>query len=168
MPPNKPNSAALRHGRFSAAGAAYFVTSNVQDRRPLLIPAAREIVIDSLLWARSQKHIWLLGYVILDDHFHTLVVLCEGMTLPIFMAGLKRHTARQTNKIRGQAGQFWQEGYHDHVIRDEPDLWRHVRYMHENPVRRGLVTKPEDYIWSTAHAGRQRDTDWDKVGYSGV
>ena len=166
MTQSNPHSNALCKGRFSAPGLTYFVTGNVHNRQPLLDAAAREIVIESLLWARTQGRIWLLGYVIMDDQFHALLVLQGETTLALFTEGLKRHTARQNNKRRSEAGGFWQEGYHDHAIRDEADLWHHVQYMHENPVRRGLVSKSEDYVWSTAHASRQQDMDWDKIGYA--
>ena len=165
-PQPPPHSHALRIGRFSQAGMPYFLTSNVDGRKPLLDNIARETVIESLLWARAQGRIWLLGYMILDDHFHTLIILRDQATLALFTDGLKRHTARQINKRLGQTGTFWQESYHDHAIRDESDLWHHVHYMHANPVRRGWVGKPEDYSWSSAHASRLADLDWDKVGYS--
>ncbi len=81
---------ALRTGRFSAEGTVYFITSNVENRRPLLDPATREIVIEALLWARTQGRIWLLGYAIMDDHFHVLLALRGDSTLASVMDGLKR------------------------------------------------------------------------------
>src|SRR5258706_15940478 len=93
-----PHSHTLRIGRFSEPGLVYFLTSNVYARQPLLDVVARETVISSLLWARTQGRIWLLGYVIMDDHFHTLIMLRGGPSLALFTDGLKRHTARQINK----------------------------------------------------------------------
>jgi len=93
-----PHSHALRLGRFSLAGLPYFLTSNVDGRRPLLDSIARESVIASLLWARAQGRVWLLGYVILDDHFHTLIILRDQATLALVTDGLKRHTARQNQQ----------------------------------------------------------------------
>ena len=132
-----------------------------------MVVAWLQFVIESLLWARTQGRIWLLGYVMMDDHFHVLLSLREDATLANIMEGLTRHTARQANRLRGQGGQFWQEGYHDHAIRDEEDLWRHLQYMHENPVRRGWVQKADEYEWSTAHNRRKQDLDWDRIGYAG-
>jgi REP element-mobilizing transposase RayT len=163
---SRPHSSALRKGRYSAPGLAYFVTTAVDQRRPLLDPPARELVIQSLLWARAQGRIWLLGYVIMDDHFHVLIALRGDATLAQLTDSLKRHTARRANLMRSQTGRFWQAGYHDHAIRDELDLWGHVRYMHENPVRRGWVTRAEDYAWSTAHSSRRLDVDWNQLGYA--
>jgi REP element-mobilizing transposase RayT len=146
-------------------GVAYFVTSNVLRRQKLLDASAREIVIRTLTWLRDAKRLWLLGYVIMDDHFHALLILRNGYTLAGVMRSLKRHTSREINKVVGRTGELWQDGYHDHAVRDEPDFWHHVRYLRENPVRLGLVDRPEDYAWSTAHPTRLGDVDWPAVGY---
>jgi len=48
---------------------------------------------------------------------------------------------------------FWQTESYDHWIRDDPEFDRVRRYIENNPVRSGLVAKPEDYRWSSANAG---------------
>ena len=161
---DKPHSSDLRKGRYSAPGLVHFITSNVENKQPLLQPAGREIVIDSLKWARDNERIYLMGYVIMDDHFHFIYMLREGFTMPKIMNSLKRHTSREINKLRGVEGQFWQEGYHDHAIRNAVDFWKHFHYMHNNPLRRGWVEKAPDYLWSTAHSSRQSDIDWNAIG----
>ena len=161
---DKPHSSDLRKGRHSALGLVYFITSNVAGRQPLLQPVRREIVIGSLKWMRDNGRIWLLGYVIMDDHFHFIYMLREGYTMPQTMNSLKRHTSREINKLRDVEGALWQAGYHDHAIRDSVDFWNHFRYTHNNPVRRGWVERAEDYLWSTAHPSRQSDLDWDAIG----
>ncbi len=166
MESEKPHAHALRKGRYSAPGWVYFVTTNVERQQPLLEPPGREIVIATLKWLGDNRRIWLLGYVIMDNHFHALFLLREGFTLAKVMMSLKRHTAREINKQLGRIGEFWQEGYHDHAIRDEADFWNHFHYTHTNPVRRGWVEKAEDYLWSTAHPTRQGDVDWQALGYA--
>ncbi|USN54046.1 MAG: transposase [Candidatus Nomurabacteria bacterium] len=42
----------------------------------------------------------------------------------------------------------WQKSFHDHVIRDQRDFNHHVNYLHLNPVKDGLVKKPEDWPYS--------------------
>src|SRR5512144_1333804 len=94
MEPTPPHSSALRKGRVSVPGGVYFVTSNTSLRRPLLVPEARDTIIESLKWSRDNGRIWLLGYVVLDDHFHTILMLRKGAELGHVMDSLKRHTAR--------------------------------------------------------------------------
>lgn len=47
---------------------------------------------------------------------------------------------------------FWQKGFWDHVIRDEADFQRHLDYIHYNPVKHGLVQRPEDWPYSSYSA----------------
>lgn len=158
----RTHSRDLRKGRYSAPGQTYFITCTVERRQRLLTPEAREVVIGALRWSRDKGRLWLFGYVVMDDHFHTLFGLGEIATLDQVMNSVKRHCARQANLAAGRSGQFWQEGYHEHAIRDEVDLWEHVKYMHENPVRRGWVERQEAYAWSTAHESRKGDSDWER------
>lgn len=155
----------MRRGRYSIAGRAYFITTNVIRRQRLLTVPAREIIIGALRWSRDQGRLTLLGYVVMDDHFHTMFMLRERYDLEYLLNSLKSFTAREINRQRGQRGAFWQEGYHDHAIRDGADFDHHLEYMHTNPVRRGLCQSAEEYAWSTAHPSRQSDIDWQALGF---
>jgi putative transposase len=65
--------------------------------------------------------------------------------------GIKGTTAHAANKILGRARQpFWQDESFDHWVRDEGQFWRLKRYIERNPVKARLVTKPEDWKWSSA------------------
>jgi putative transposase len=163
MTANPPHASALRKGRYSAPGKVYFITNIVEGRQAFILPAGRDIIIEAFRWARDNGRFWLLGYVVMDNHFHVLFMLREGHDLPKVMMSLKRHTAREINKLLNREGNFWQNGYHDHAIRDETDFWNHVRYIHNNPVKRGWVENAEEYLWSTAHPTRQGDVDWQAV-----
>jgi putative transposase len=160
-----PHSRALRNGRYSVPGRAYFITTNVLQREPLLTPAAREILIEALRWSRAQGRLRLLGYAVMDDHFHALVMLTDSHDLGRLLSSIKAFAARQINRLHGRTGPLWQTGYHDHAIRDSADFDHHLLYMHQNPVRRGLVEQPEAYVWCTAHPERAGDIDWEALGY---
>ena len=68
------------------------------------------------------------------------------------MRALKGVTAREANKALQRTGQrFWQEESFDHWVRSEGSFDRIVLYIENNPVRAGLVTKPEDWPWSSAY-----------------
>jgi type I restriction enzyme R subunit len=59
-------------------------------------------------------------------------------------------TGRACNNILGLTGPFWQWESYDHCVRDEEELERIVAYIHSNPVRAGLVARPQDYRFSSA------------------
>ena len=86
----------------------------------------------------------ILAYCFMPDHVHLLV---EGLT---DAADLK-YFAKRIKQGTGQAWKFrtgsrlWQEGFYDHVLREDEDAIRVARYIFENPVRAGLVASPRDY-----------------------
>lgn len=127
-----------------------------------------DIVIASLTFCREQKRLRLHAYVILDNHLH-LMVSSENLSQVI--RDFKRHTAkeilavaRQDNKQwllkqfeffkgahKGESQhQVWQEGFHPQAITGEEMLRQKLDYIHYNPVRLGLVDRPEDWRYSSA------------------
>jgi putative transposase len=63
---------------------------------------------------------------------------------------------------------LWQRRYWDHVIRDEADLVAHFDYIHYNPVKHGLVTRPEDWPHSSYLDWRRRGCYPERWGWAGV
>ncbi|MEI6083955.1 MAG: aminotransferase class I/II-fold pyridoxal phosphate-dependent enzyme [Verrucomicrobiota bacterium] len=157
----RPHSGALRHGRVSLPGECYFLTACVAERRPVFqtTEAAREI-ISTLRWLRDQQRIRLLGFVVMPDHVHVALALCEGWTLDKVMHSLKSFTSHQLGRELGLAGTIWQAGYHDQGLRERRDFEKHLDYMHDNPRRAGLVRAAEEYPFSTAHPEFSGEIDW--------
>ena len=118
----KPHDSNLRKGRHSQPGRMYFITTDVDEREPLIETHWRDLIISALKWLRDNGRIWLLGYVVMDNHFHVMFMLREGFDLAKVMQSVKRQTSREINKLRGVEGKFWLEGYHDHLIRDARDF----------------------------------------------
>jgi putative transposase len=160
------------------AGECYFISTCVSNRNPIFSNAtAAEIVVGALCWLRDQGRIRLLGFVIMPDHLHVAFALQsdasrrgrrshemqasghEGSTLAEVMHSLKSYTAHKLRE-HGVQSPVWQDGYHDHLLRDRRDFERRLEYMHDNPVRRGLVAHAEDYPFSTAHPDYQQEIDW--------
>ena len=63
------------------------------------------------------------------------------------MQSLKGTTAHRINKLLHRSGAVWQEESFDHVLRSDESLKLKCEYIRQNPVRRGLVQKSEDYRW---------------------
>lgn len=61
----------------------------------------------------------------------------------------KFELAKKDYKITSKH-QVWQEGFHPKEISTEKELWQKIKYIHMNPVRKGLVEKPEDWKYSSA------------------
>jgi REP element-mobilizing transposase RayT len=150
-------------------GQIYFITSTIVQWIPVFTRKAYiDILLDSLKFCRSNKGLKIFAYVILDNHLHLLV---SGENLSNIIKDFKRHTAReilnlaQKEKKLWLLNQFkfyrlkhktdsdyqvWQEGFHPKLITSEEMLQQKIEYIHDNPVRIGLVEKSEDWLYSSA------------------
>jgi putative transposase len=83
----------------------------------------------------------------MPEHVHLLVNEPERETLAKAMQSLKQSVAR-TLALRA-AEPFWQARYYDFNLWSERKFVEKIRYIHRNPVVRGLVVHPEDWAWSS-------------------
>ena len=144
----RPGYTALRKGRVSTTGQVYLVTTVVAGRAPIFAnwlsaaPACR-------LFHRPVEDSRFLAWVLMPDHFHGVLELGEGASLPQVMRLYKGRTAVAVNREMGRRGSLWQDGFHDHALRKEEDLEQVARYVVENPIRAGMVDRVSDYpFWN--------------------
>jgi hypothetical protein len=92
----------------------------------------------------------LHAYVIMANHAHILI--SPKVDPPKIMHSLKGFTAHEANRILGRTGSFWQRESYDHYVRDRKEFDKIVAYIENNPVKAGVVSAPEQFMWSSAHA----------------
>ena len=133
----------------------------------------RDIVIESLDFSRQNKGLELFSYVIMSNHVH-LIVRSKVGDLSGTVRDIKKHTSKQifrTIKDINESRREWLElifEYHAKLNKraSQHQLWTHenhavelttnemlvsrVNYIHQNPVRSALVSKAEDYLYSSA------------------
>jgi REP element-mobilizing transposase RayT len=108
------------------------------------------LVVESLYRGVELGHYELASFVIMANHVHVLLLPLVAPSR--LLKSLKGCTAREANRLLGRTGEpFWQRESYDHWVRDEPEWRRISAYIEDNPVRAGLVSRPEDYGWSSAH-----------------
>ncbi len=93
--------------------------------------------------------IW--SYCLMPNHTHLIAVPSTPDGLASAIGEAHRRYARMVNFREGWRGYFWQ-GRFASFIMDEPHLLAAARYIEQNPVRAGLVKKPEEYRWSSCRA----------------
>ena len=95
-------------------------------------------------------HYQLAAFVLMANHVH---VLLQPLLPPSrLLKSLKGYTAREANRLLGGTGEpFWQRESNDHCVRNEAEWTRIVGYIESNPVKAGIVRRPEEYRWSSAH-----------------
>jgi REP element-mobilizing transposase RayT len=107
-------------------------------------PAIANEIANTLLHFDNQRY-RLFAWCVMPNHVHVVVRLLPGQTLATVVHSWKSFTAKQANKMLGLHGAFWQREYYDHLLRDEGELERAVRYVAENPVKAKL--KNWKWVW---------------------
>ncbi len=134
--------------RFQQARCLHFLTFSCYRRAPLLgRPHARDVFEQTLERARKWYGFYVAGYVVMPEHVHLLVSEPERAKLSLALQMLKQNVARQLREVEG--GSFWQTRYYDFNVWSEPKRIEKLRYIHRNPVQRGLVSSPEQWAWSS-------------------
>jgi putative transposase len=140
-----------RHRRFDYANTFHFVTTVTRERGKWFVTDdVCTQILSTFERFRMKYGLVCIGYVLMPDHFHALVLQVEdGPVVSNVMACFKR----ETSKSLGISGRFqktlWRDYYDDVPIPGSDALWKRLSYIHENPVRRGLVSDVAEYRWSS-------------------
>jgi putative transposase len=152
--------------RYYGAGDFHFITCSCYQRRPLLAaPHRRDLFLEILEHAREDYRFIVIGYVVMPEHFHLLISEPEKGDPSVVMKVVKqRFSHRVLNHLRRQAApgrlwanaleqsQVWQRRFYDYNVRTEQKRVEKLRYIHRNPVKRGLVAEPDQWAWSSYRA----------------
>ena len=134
--------------RYQQCGVFHFLTFSCYRRQALLTRQGAYSVFErELEKARVRYGFVVAGYVLMPEHVHLLVGEPRKLSLSVALQVLKQQTSRQL-KEHGEV-QFWQRRYYDFNVHNEEKRVEKLRYMHRNPVKRGLVASPGDYQWSS-------------------
>jgi REP element-mobilizing transposase RayT len=131
--------------RLLVSDRIFFVTVNLRRSLPCLSEEELPLVVQALAESRRRLRFLLGGYVVLPDHWHALIWPQPPLTISQAVQSVKWRTASLLNRERGARGAVWQHQFWDRFVRHERELTARLDYMHHNPVRRGLVTRPEDW-----------------------
>jgi len=121
----------------------------------LRLPEAAQLVQDALLFFDGERY-RLCEWVVMPNHVHALFQPTTGWELARIVGSWKSFTGRRLAKLRDAhpgsvaSDPVWHRDYWDRFIRDEQHFQSVRRYIHDNPVRAGLVSRPEDWNWSSA------------------
>ena len=134
--------------RYQQQRSLHFITFSCYRRMQLLDrPAARDVFERELERVRRWYGFYVTGYVVMPEHVHLLISEPERSQLSVVIQMLKQITSR---KLKPAAStRFWQVRYYDFPVWTEKKRIEKLRYIHRNPVRRGLVERPEDWRWSS-------------------
>jgi putative transposase len=131
--------------RYQQTGEFHFLTFSCYRRRSYFeSAAAMDLFEDALERIRRRYLFAVAGYVVMPEHVHLLVNEPKRALLSKAIQALKLSVS-----VRSQERPFWQAHYYDFNASAHEKFVEKLRYTHRNPVRRGLVVKPEDWRWSS-------------------
>ncbi len=123
----------------------HFVTFSCYRRSAYFASAASRSLFESALERVRLRYEWaVIGYVVMPEHVHLLVSEPEEGNLAGAIQALKLSVA-----VRRRERPFWQARYYDFNVWTEKKTTEKLKYLHRNPVARGLVAAPEDWKWSS-------------------
>ena len=152
--------------RYYGAGHLHFITCSCYRRQPLLGMARRRDLFLAVLEQIRRKYGFVVaGYVVMPEHIHLLISEPENKNLSTVMQALKlgfsrrvlaqarrRPNPAQATLFDAGPQHIWQKRFYDFNVWSERKRIEKLRYIHQNPVKRGLVASPELWRWSSYRA----------------
>ena len=148
-----------RYIRPRVQGASVFFTVALCNRHSRLLVEEVAALRDAVRITRKERPFQIEAWVVLPDHLHALWTLPEGdadystrwrLIKARFSRGLPMGPRRPSHEARQERG-IWQRRFWERHMRNEEDFAAHIRYCWINPVKHGLVEKPEDWRYSSVH-----------------
>jgi putative transposase len=149
-----------RLARVVALHTPHHVTQRGNGRRFVLDSNADRRVYLDLLHHHSRMHqLDLLGYCLMSNHVHLIVVPARPDSLALTLKHTHGRFASYHNARHASSGHLWQGRYYSCPL-DEPHLWAALRYVELNPTRAGIANYAAAYPWSSAaiHCGLSPQT----------
>lgn len=135
--------------RIEFPGATYHITSRGNERRRIFHNAVDRRVFLQILGETAHRFGWsVAAWVLMTNHFH-LVVQTPQPNLSRGMHWLNGRYAAWFNSRHQRVGHLFQGRFHSVLIEKETYFTEVLRYVVLNPVRAGMVDRPEDYRWSS-------------------
>jgi len=158
--------------RYHGNGDLHYITTSCYQRRPLLASAVcRDPFLDVLEKMRARYQFVVLGYVVMPEHVHLLLSEPQERSSSVVIQALKLSFVQRFRNmpelVRAQENeyasdlprrnsemfrarfQFWQKRFYDFNVWTAKKKVEKLKYIHRNPVTRGLVESPELWRWSS-------------------
>jgi putative transposase len=147
--------------RCYGLGYLHYITFSCYQRRAFLNAPRRTLFLEILEEVRIRYNFVVVGYVVMPEHVHLMISEPERGNPSTVMQVLKQRFARnvltewrtrKTARLWDESlleGHVWQRRFYDFPVWTKDKRIEKLRYMHRNPVKRGLVLKPEQWEWSS-------------------
>ena len=108
-----------------------------------------DLFCETMFRYRADKKFLLHAFVVMPSHIHLLLTAPQGLALEHVVQLIKGGFSHEVGKSIGSSGPIWQKSFVDRRVRDLDEFERYRKYIHENPVRAGLIESGERYPYSS-------------------
>jgi putative transposase len=129
----------------------FFITCRVLPRRRHLSDSEFATWAEVIAERRAEHRFLLTAWVFLPDHWHAIFYPRHPLTISRVMEAIKDGATKRVNHSRRETGTLWQPRFFDRALRTMEEYNAKVEYIHWNPVRAGLVSRPEEWPWKSVH-----------------
>jgi len=152
--------------RPHVAGACVFFTVGLANRRSDMLTREIARLRTAVRRTKAERPLAIDAWVVLPDHMHCVWTLPEGdhdfstrwsVIKARFSRALPHTPRRASHEVRREHG-LWQRRFWEHHLRTEAGKRAAIRYCWINPVKHGLVERPEAWTYSSIH--RDGPVDW--------
>jgi REP element-mobilizing transposase RayT len=141
-----------RRHRIYFQNAVYHITIRGNNRQRILEwNDDKELFLKSLQKFKSRFAFKLFGFVLMDNHVHLVIRTNSKVNISKIMHAIELSYSVKFRKKYAYSGYVWQGRFKSNVIDDENYILECINYIHNNPVRAGMVERIEDYPWSSYH-----------------
>jgi putative transposase len=135
--------------RLRLTDRIFFVNINLRRTITPFRDAEYPLILKVIEASRERLGFLLYGYVLMPDHWHAWIWVQYPLLISQVLHDGKRISALKLHTLRGSHGPLWQHQFWDRFVRNEREFGQRLDDMHLNPVKRGLVARPEDWQWSS-------------------
>ena len=162
-----------RRGRTDFKDENYFfvTTTIVNHARAFICEPCCTALINNIKYYQAKYKFSILAYIIMPPHFHWILEINpEKGTISDIMRDIKKHSAwdimeileklndneliklisQSAESYKDQKRKLWEKRFDDEVIRNQKMFFNKLYYIHNNPIKAGLVNLPEEYKYSSA------------------
>lgn len=186
------SSVTAYHKRRYSPGQLQFITTSTYRRAPLFLSDRfRRCFVETLARVRQETKFLLIGWVLMPDHFHLLLKPESAEPTSLIVKRLKGETATRILKRLRENQLYpwcrkmlarlhlppsvhdeshyraWQRRFYPFNVYSEKKRLEKLDYMHNNPLKRGLVSSPGEWPWSSWRFYFLQDTsilEMDRLG----
>jgi REP element-mobilizing transposase RayT/catechol 2,3-dioxygenase-like lactoylglutathione lyase family enzyme len=138
--------------RGNTGYSCYFITaSTFQKQNILQSDRMAGLFVDVLLHYRQKQKYLQHEFVVMPDHFHLLITPLQSLerAMQLIKGGFSFRAKRELGFIH----EIWQPSFYDRRVRDAKEYFAFREYIRQNPRKRGLTVKAENYSYSSAWPG---------------